>query len=260
MMRKTSCAVLAAVLALSLSVGVFAEGGSFSDVPETHWGYADIERSFSDGVVNGTYFDEITGTRTFEPGKTVTVAEFTTVMTRAFFPETLEEMASEVSPQDRWFAVYMLTGKKAGLFAGIEDAGEDPTRVMTRYEMAAMLWNIVTGMGEREGVTLPETEPAETVAPRIGDWSSIPEKYQTAVASAVSLGLLRGVDGKGSFAGENSLTRAEMAVIYSRLADLAAAILPGIDPAEPVTPQPGDPDPSDPIPVPAPIEPPTVDI
>ena len=54
--------------------------------------------------------------------------------------------------------------------------------------------------------------------------------------------------------------RAEMAVIYSRLADLAAAILHGIDPAEPVTPQPGDLDPSDPIPVPAPIEPPTVDI
>ncbi len=253
--KQLRLAALALVLALSLSFSAFAAAGTFADVDDSHWGYDAIERAFADGVVNGTSYDSETGVRTFEPAKTVTVAEFTAVMTRTFFMDAVEEAKHELPADAYWYAANMLAARNIGLFSGLEDAGENPTREMTRYEMAAMLKNIVFGMFDGKLLATPEQTVTDAVTAKIGDWDAVPEGYQTAVASTVSYGLLRGVDDKGSFAGENSLTRAEMAVIYTRVVEFASGLSEDDIPAEPINP-----DPANPVPVPAPVEPPTVDI
>ena len=48
----------------------------FSDVPETYWGYSAIQKLVALQVVNGT------GNGTFEPEKSVTRAEFVTMLSR----------------------------------------------------------------------------------------------------------------------------------------------------------------------------------
>ena len=67
MKKRILSLFLALVLLLSLSVSAFAAAPAaashFTDVPTTHWAYANIERAYSDGVMAGTggnaakYFD-----------------------------------------------------------------------------------------------------------------------------------------------------------------------------------------------------------
>lgn len=294
-------AALAAALAMALSVSALAATGSFVDVEDTHWGFAAIEQAFSDGVVNGTSFNEKTGERTFEPAKTVTVAEFAAVMTRSFYKEALEAAKAESGQGEPWYAVNLRAALASRLFEGLESAAAEPTREMTRVEMAVMLQNIILDMGKEppaepseenpsappegaqpENPEEPATQPAQAgedkasenassqpaqtgetkspeapsaEAPKAGGEA---DAQARAVATTVSLGLLKGVDGEGTFAGEKSLTRAEMAMVYSRLVKFLQGVPLEGDPLQPGEPQPTDP--TDPIPVPDPIEPPTVDM
>lgn len=85
---------------------------------------------------------------------------------------------------------------------------------MTRYQMAAVLYNIVVDKGL-------EAPAAASLA--IADWDQVPEQYQAAVKSAYALELLSGVDDQGTFAGDQSLTRAQAAVVYGKLKDALTA-------------------------------------
>ena len=57
MKKRILSLLLALVLLSSLSVSAFAAAPAaaphFTDVPTTHWAYANIERAYSDGVMAG---------------------------------------------------------------------------------------------------------------------------------------------------------------------------------------------------------------
>ena len=100
MKKRILSLFLALVLLLSLSVSAFAAAPAaashFTDVPTTHWAYANIERAYSDGVMAGTGGNAAKYTGVFSPSGTLTEAQFVTIMTRGFFPSELEAAKKSV--------------------------------------------------------------------------------------------------------------------------------------------------------------------
>lgn len=56
-------------------------GQTFTDVPSSYWGYADIEAVAEAGLMNGT------GGGAFSPEMKVSVAQFLTLLGRLVFPD-----------------------------------------------------------------------------------------------------------------------------------------------------------------------------
>lgn len=52
---------------------------------------------------------------------------------------------------------------------------------------------------------------------KVADWSTVPTAYQDAVSVCYNMGMLSGVDGKGTFNGNGVMTRAQAAVVMDRL-------------------------------------------
>lgn len=81
MMKKTVSLLLVLTLALGLTVPSFAAGQTYDDVPESYWGYKDIEAVSEAGYMNGI------GGGQFAPEMKVSVAQFLTLLGRLVFPE-----------------------------------------------------------------------------------------------------------------------------------------------------------------------------
>ncbi|MBQ7491831.1 MAG: hypothetical protein IJT76_04455 [Clostridia bacterium] len=251
---KIAAWMLAMTMFLCTNCSVFATGGTFLDVAAGHWAYAAVERAFSDKAVEGSYYNPGTGERRFEPERDVTVAEFVAVLTRSFFPEELKTTQAGLAfPSTPWYDPYIRAGRDAGLFENAEQLADAPDKALIRYDMAVLLGNLFCRFSDTVPSQLdPALDPpkAEEI---VADWSVIPEPYRDAVLLTVRSGLLQGVDEKGIFDGESTLTRAQMVTIYCRVADWLHSMGKPEAPTEPVSP-----DPADPIPVPVPIEPPVV--
>ena len=121
-------------------------------------------------------------------------------------------------------------------FGVLEDVGIPCTyaaleQTITRYEMAALIRNTLYNVyGENTmEVASPETN--------IGDYSVIGMAYRSAVEQAYGKGILGGIDAKGSFGGDYSLTRAQAAKVIVCLlwpserqaVSFATEVLPVID-------------------------------
>ena len=201
-------------LALALSLGLAAPAGAsavqhFSDVPATHWAYQQVERSYADGVMEGTGGDPSKGTGLFRPDVTLTMAQFITILGRGFYgPEVQAELdKGNASP---WYAPAQTVGTAHGLFAGTKAGMEEP---ISRYDMAVVMTNIL----QDKGFALPtQGEMAETQG-EIGDFATIPAHYQDAVTTVFSLDIITGTDEQGTFAGTAFVDRAQAAVLYGRL-------------------------------------------
>ncbi len=251
---KIAAWMLALMMLLCMNCSVFAAGGTFRDVAAGYWAYDAVERAFADRAVEGSYYDPATGERRFEPERQVTVAEFTAVLTRSFFPEELKTAQAGLTlPSTPWYDCYIRAGEAAGLFESVEQLAAQPDKAMIRYDMAVLLSNLFRKFSDTVPSQLdPALDPpkAEEI---VADWGMIPESYRDAVSLTMASGLLQGVDSKGTFDGESTLTRAQMVIIYCRVADWLHSMGKPELPTDPV-----DPDPADPIPVPVPIQPPTV--
>ncbi|MBR3640883.1 MAG: S-layer homology domain-containing protein [Oscillibacter sp.] len=185
-----------------------SEKSSFTDVPQSFWARGQIERAFRDGAINGTTYDYATGKRTFSPENTLTLAHFTAITTRAFYPA--EVAASTAS--GAWYAQNEDVARKHGLFDGLTDTNMD--KAASRYQMAAIAANVM----KDKGATMPSADELKATQSRIADWSKIPASYRDAVATVFSLGIINGY-ADGTFSGDVGMKRSYAAAIYARLAD-----------------------------------------
>lgn len=205
-MKKVLSLALAAVLGLTLAAPALAWENPFEDVPADFWAVEYIRQASEDGVIVGTGTDPETGRARFAPEEPLTAAQFAVITAGAFYGDRLDEAAGP------WYAPFQRALENVGLTegAGIRD-WEQP---MTRFQMAGVLRNIVRD----KGVPLPDGAALEKAGGEIGDWEQVPEPYREAVALCYALELLSGVDETGAFAGEQTLTRAQAAAVYCRLA------------------------------------------
>lgn len=200
--------LLSVGLCLTLAVPALAVS-TFSDVPEDHWAFEEIEKAVGEGITTG-YADG-----TFKPTNSVSYAHFSAFIARAFFPSSIEQY-KEHNPDASWkdSSVYALEANNIYPGTKMATAAQQTgsydsvlNQPITRYDMAQIMYNVlklnVTSMpaGKSDG---------------IGDWSSIPAGYQDAVSVCYALGVLNG-QSDGNFGGNNYMNRAQGCVVISRL-------------------------------------------
>ena len=215
-MKRALRAALALVLGAGMLVGSAAAASSlFADVPRTHWAYEQITRAADEGLVAGM------GNGVYGVDKQLSNAEFAVMVCGLLYPD---EVKAQGSSEDWWYpyleAAYdrgVLNGTTAGAerISKREWTSSIANAKINRYDMAQIIMN-VSDEQDWEDPTLNEMAIAVT---QVADWMKIPAKYQTAVTLAYAKGFLSGMDEKGTFMGESSMTRAQAAVVLCNLLD-----------------------------------------
>lgn len=173
-----------------------AAAARYTDIPTDHWAYNGIECLAQLEVVSG-YEDG-----SFQPNKNVTRAEFVKMLVCAFYPQWLEtenECTFADVDAESWYYPYFAAAQQNGLVAGSDGNGE-PTRSLTREEMAVIVYNTTKNTLTKENQPVVFTDEAQ-----IGDW---------AFASVIQLqqaGIISGID--GAFCPKDAVTRAQAATI-----------------------------------------------
>ncbi len=219
MKKRFLSALLAVVMALGIMPPAMAyDSPDFSDLPSSHWAYDAAMRMADQGVILGT------GNGEFSPTVKVSVAQFLTLVGRAVFTE--DDLAAVDDyyfeslnvTRDSWYGPYAAAADKANwirLAHGISRNNLEAE--IKRYDMAVILTRAVCVNYDGLGFGLGEKEIDTTV---IKDYDSIPDAYpyiyKNYVAQAYAYGLIQG-DENGNFNGDDTMTRAEVAVVMDRL-------------------------------------------
>jgi hypothetical protein len=196
--RIIALILVVAAVAMILPSLAFNDNVTFSDVPSGEW-YADyVGKCAWLGIING-YSDG-----TFKPGDDVKRGEFIKMLATA-----AELYTVNTSTAVHWAAPYWHMLSEANV---LEDVGIPCTydaleKPITRYEMAVLLRNTLYNVF---GENTMEVDSPET---NIGDYSVISMAYRSAVEQSYGKGILCGIDSKGSFGGDYTLTRAQAAKV-----------------------------------------------
>ena len=186
--------LLSLLLGTTLMTPQMASAKTFKDVKSTDWHYNVVSELSDKGVISG-YEDN-----TFKPQKSVTYAEFLTLLNNAIGTK----QAPDYTNPTQWYKPTFTYLQQKGVITTIAN----PNQEISRNEMAKYL---------SLGLQKLKTQKPNTTAPTtIKDFANIPEEYKDYVASVVNAGLIKG-DEHQNFNGSQFLTRAETAVIIKGL-------------------------------------------
>ena len=201
--RFLAGSVSAALAVTMFSTTAFAASVKFTDVPDSHWASSSITEMADKGIMSGI------GNNLFAPSNTLTGAEFVTMIVRHFYEDKLG------TEGEKWYSEFMAVAEKEGILAGTSITAED---VINRYDMAQLMYNVL----KAEGITTSSLSDTSKVA----DWASVPSIYRDAVSVCYNMGMLTGVDNKGTFNGTGVMDRAQAAVVMDRLLDVCSGGTP----------------------------------
>ncbi|MFD2328564.1 S-layer homology domain-containing protein [Cohnella sp. GCM10020058] len=179
---------------------------SFADVTATFWASRAIASLAAKQIVSG-----VTDTK-FEPGRTVTRAEFTKLLVETLGLTDQGAISFKDVASNAWYAQYVAIAAKAGLVSGKSADIFDPNGRITREEMAVMLVKAYK--------TLHANAATSGVAAAVfSDGGSIAVWAKADVDTANALGLLKG-RAAGTFAPKGTATRAEAAQAIFNLIEM----------------------------------------
>ena len=199
-MRKRRLAAGAVGITLALTMvpaSAFAASVTFTDVPSDHWASSFISEMADKGVMSGV------GNNKFSPSSTLTGAEFVTMIVRQFYEDKIGASG------DMWYSAFMDVAEKEGI---LSSTGITAEGTISRYDMAQLMYNVL----KAQGIT---TSPLSDTS-KVADWASVPSSYRDAVSVCYNMGMLSGIDSKGTFGGNGNMDRAQAAVVMSRLIDV----------------------------------------
>ncbi len=185
---------LSLLLGTTLLTPQMASAKTFKDVKISDWHYSVVDELSNKGIISG-YEDN-----TFKPQKSVTYAEFLTLLNNAIGTK----QAPDYTNPKEWYKPTFDYLKSKGVIQTIQN----PNAEISRNEMAKYL-----SLGLQK---LKNQKPNTTAPTTIKDFNVIPAEYKDYVASVVNAGLIKG-DENQNFNGSKSLTRAETAVIIKGL-------------------------------------------
>lgn len=199
-------------------------GVSFLDVPENHTFYAAVMDCAAKGITSG-YADG-----TFKPTASVTKAQFSVMLSRAFYSSEVEKYNTKVYTDQGWFvpntrALYMAGVLTDTSFVNYFATADVMGQTINRYDMAQLITNIMTA----KGFSATSDQKSATQA-KISDYKSIPAQYQDAVKNVFALGIITGYS-DGTFGGNNVMNRGQGCVVIYRMAQYTPAA------SNPVTPE-----------------------
>ncbi|MNC00993.1 Endoglucanase precursor [compost metagenome] len=179
----------------------------WSDLPASHWAYYVIMELTAKQILNGT------GAATFEPGRSVTRAEFTAMLVHALKLTERGDLPFADVPSQAWYADSINLAYKAGIINGKSSTLFDPSTTITREEMVVMTMKAYALLKGSSSATVSGTGTA--VQPGFKDSASISPWALNEVKAAASLKLVKGRSAD-EFAPKSVSTRAEAAqVIYN---------------------------------------------
>lgn len=186
--QRTMAMVLSVAMVLSLVVVATPTAQAAS------WMTGYLDKLVSWGVMRG----DISGN--LNENKTITRAEFVTMLNRAYGYEGMGENPFKDVPSTAWFADDINIAYNTGYFAGTSETTASPDRGLSREEATILLAkNMMLQSGQGEVLNFTDGR-------RISDWS------RGMVQSASNAGVISGYP-DGSFRPQNKITRGEVAVM-----------------------------------------------
>lgn len=175
---------------------------TYWDVDRNHWFYTAVKELTAGGIISGM------AQSIFSPYSAVTRAQFIKLLltTIGLKPGAPTGLPFEDVPSHEWYAGYMAAAYSAGLLTGTAGRAR-PGDPITRQEAAQLLIRAAAAAQARLAV-------GET--PQYKDQASIDPGLRVAVSAAGQAGLLKGY-ADGTFRPQQTLTRAEAAVVVHRL-------------------------------------------
>lgn len=173
-----------------------------TDVSEEAWYYEPVKYAFENGLMIGTSETE------FEPEANVTRGMFVTILYRM-----ANEPVAEVSDSfgdvaaDEYYAPAVAWASEQGVVRGNNDGTYEPERLVSREEMAAILYRYaqINGYGRNAEENLSYSDNGN-----ISEYAKIPISWSNAN------GIMQGND-DGNFAPQGFATRAEAAAVFQRM-------------------------------------------
>jgi hypothetical protein len=202
--RRLAAGAMSIALAVTMfSTTAFAASVKFTDVPDSHWASSSITEMADKGIMSGI------GNNLFAPSNTLTGAEFVTMIVRHFYEDKLG------TEGEKWYSEFMDAAKSANILTGTNVTAEG---TINRYDMAQLMYNVL----KAEGITTSSLSDTSKVA----DWSAVPSTYRDAVSVCYNMGMLSGIDSKGTFNGNGKMDRAQAAVVMDRLLEVCSGGTP----------------------------------
>ena len=213
-MHKKLIAVLALLLCFALSVPALAadglaafqspqgaQSGTFSDVPSGSWYASGVQAVSARGIMTGT------GKTSFAPKQTIPWAQAIAIAARIHAACNDGEIAKSGGA---WYEPYVAYAAEAKLLPSTCPEGSAvASTTITRQELAGLFANVL------RAEDLPAINDQT-----IPDLNAVDAEFREAVQMMYAAGVFTGKNG-GNFDPTGSATRAEIAVIVSRL------LLPG---------------------------------
>lgn len=173
---------------------------TFSDIGE-HWARSRILEAVRDGYVSG-YKDG-----TFQPDRTITRAEFATMMNKALKNTKYIETKFKDVGKNEWYYEQISMAVAAGLFSGGTDGTFKPDNAITRQEAAKVISCAMTSATiDGDGATL------------MADYDAISDWAKESVNAAANKGYINGYP-EGLYKPTKALTRAEAVKIIGDILD-----------------------------------------
>ncbi len=182
----------------------------FSDVKEGDWFYGPVMELAGMGLVGGTT-KPVNGVGTYEPHKSMTRAEFATIIAGYLFPEEIK--AYDGPYNSYWYSGIYGVAVDMGLIKTSEFSEAAMNEGTSRQEMALMLVRAMEAMGIDTSILIDSAS--------IPDFNQVDSYYQDYVRVVYEKGLVGGMDAKGTFAPDFIMNRAQAAAVLTKLVALA---------------------------------------
>lgn len=214
---------LAIVLVLTLFVPAsVSASSSFKDV-KGHWAEKDIENLHSLGLIEGTPLGY------YHPNKTLTRAEFVTIIGKMFPEGESDKVFSDVKKGD-WFYEEVHSAVALGIIEGYPDGTFKPRASISRQEMAFIIDQVLQLNGDY----------SNTAKNNFRDSNKVSAYAKVAVNRMIAYNLIYGKT-ELYFKPLDSSKRSEAAALINRMVELIGftGVLPEepVDPVDPVDPE-----------------------
>ncbi|CAH1227000.1 hypothetical protein PAECIP111891_06050 [Paenibacillus allorhizoplanae] len=196
----------------SMYVAAMSYTNSFTDITN-HWAKNSIDWMAA-RMLAGGYEDQ-----TFRPNQSVTRAEFTAFIVRMLGLEVKKEETSskfsDVQSSD-WYYEAVKAADQAGLVTGSGEGNFAPNALITREQMAVIVWRAYEKLSGN-GRTVSSEEQA-ILMQTFDDNGAISDWAKASVASSVKEGLIQGVS-SNQFQSSGLATRAQAVTLLNRLSE-----------------------------------------
>lgn len=181
-----------------------AAGGTFTDVPATHWAAGAVEFVSSQGLLQGT------GASAFAPGQPMTRAMLVTALWReAGSPVVNYAMDFDDVDEDQWYTEAVRWAASEGIVTGT-GKGFSPDAALTRESLAAILFRYAGGQADADQLG------------SYADGAGVSAWAREAMNWAVAQGLITGKSG-GRLDPGGTASRAEVSAILMSYVQSAQA-------------------------------------